>query len=62
MVIKNFVRKYIFVYLYPFSQNLKVNICINLYFTSMWELTNTLAHYIHATKCIVLAPVEGPLL
>ena len=52
MVISTFVRKYIFVYLYLFSHNLKVNICINLYFISVWELTNTLSQYIQATKYI----------
>ena len=29
------VTKYIFVYLYLFSLNLKANICINMYFTSL---------------------------
>ena len=46
-------KKCIFFYLYQFSHDLKVNICINLYFTSVWELTNTLAHYIQPAMCIV---------
>ena len=32
---------------------------IQLYFTSVWELTNTLAHYIQATKCSVQNTQEG---
>ena len=54
-----YFRKYIFVSLYQFSHNSKVNICINLYFTSVWELTKTLAHYIQPTKCNVLPYISS---
>ena len=41
MVISNFVRKYIFAYIFLFSQNVIVNMYINVYFISVRELQNT---------------------
>ena len=56
MVISNFVRKYTFAYIFLFSHNVIVNMCINVYFISVRELQNTLAHYIQQTQCSALQP------
>ena len=53
MVISNFVRKYTFAHIFLFSHNVIVNMCINVYFISVRELQNTLAHYIQQTQCNV---------